>query len=339
MESVTSTAYARTGLLGNPSDGYGGKAIGLCLADLHAEVHIEAAERFHVGNSDGTWRPFPSLGVAREELGSETLDEGAALLLAALNRFCLDHPEIGERDPGDPALGFSIRFATNIPRQVGLAGSSAIVIAALRSLARWFEADIPADRLAKLALLAETEDLNIAAGPMDRIVQAHEGLLAMDLAEPGDVSTYWSLDPTTLPPLFLAWDPQGGKPSGDAHADLKQRWRARDPQVMATIEAFRELVDEGLACLERGDHAMFCEAMNRNLALRLSIFSVSPSDLEMAKIANQCGASAKLSGSGGAVVGAMTGDGDFAQLEEAYRAAGYAFLRPQPKWATGGKIE
>jgi len=339
MERVTSTAYARAGLLGNPSDGYGGKAIGLCLDDLRAEVHIEAAERFHVGNSDGSRRPFASLGVARRELGSETLDEGAALLLAALNRFCLDHPEIGERDPDDPALGFSIRFATNIPRQVGLAGSSAIVIAALRSLARWFEVDLPADRLAKLALLAETEDLNIPAGPMDRIVQAHEGLLAMDLAEPGNVSTYWSLDPDTLPPLFLAWDPWGGKPSGDAHADLKQRWRARDPRVMTTIEAFRELVDEGLTFLERGDHAKFCEAMNRNFTLRQSIFSVSPNDLEMAEIANQHGASAKLSGSGGAVVGAMVGGDDFARLEEAYRSAGYAFRRPRPKRANDGKAQ
>ena len=31
-------AHARAGLLGNPSDGYGGKAIGLCMADLSAQA-------------------------------------------------------------------------------------------------------------------------------------------------------------------------------------------------------------------------------------------------------------------------------------------------------------
>ena len=341
MENVTGVAHSRAGLLGNPSDGYGGKAIGLCLADLRAEVRIEPADALRIVGTGGAERTFPSLLENRGPFEGTARDDGTPLLHAALNRFGLAHPELTSRDPADPALRFSIGFETNIPRQVGLAGSSAIVIAALRGLAQWFDVTLPPTLLAKLALEAETEDLGIAAGPMDRIVQACEGLVAMDLAEPGNLSAYWALDPASLPPLFLAWDPRGGKPSGEAHGPLRERWRARDPEIMATVEAFRNLVDEGLESLNRGDHAGFCDAMNRNLALRRKIFPVAPADLQMAKLATHHGASAKLSGSGGAVVGAVVGgpasEADLHRLERAYRRAGYEFLRPTPKSAPGGE--
>ena len=42
------------------------------------------------------------------------------------------------------------------------------------------------DELAALALAVETEDLGIAAGPQDRLIQAHEGLLYMDFSESAD---------------------------------------------------------------------------------------------------------------------------------------------------------
>ncbi|MDE0885686.1 MAG: hypothetical protein OSB70_09150 [Myxococcota bacterium] len=339
MERVTSTAHARAGLLGNPSDGYGGKAIGLCLDDLRAQVHIEPAQALGFVASDGAQSTFTSLLEARGRLGSANLGDGIPLLLAALNRFCLAHPEFEARDPSDPGLRFTLRFETNIPRQVGLAGSSAIVIAALRGMARWFKVDLTATSLAKLALEAETDDLGIAAGPMDRIVQAHEGLIVMDLAQPGNFLACQSLDPNTLPPLFLAWHPQGGQPSGEIHAPLRQRWQAGDPEVMRTMKAFRDLVDEGLGFLGRADHAGFREAMNRNFELRRTLLPIAPSDLEMVKIATQHRASAKLSGSGGAVVGAMASEADFERIEKAYRGAGYEFLRPRAKLALGERDE
>lgn len=44
--SVVSRCCARIGLLGNPSDGYGGAVIGLSLANFAAEVlHLAAASR------------------------------------------------------------------------------------------------------------------------------------------------------------------------------------------------------------------------------------------------------------------------------------------------------
>lgn len=331
MQGVTALAHARAGLLGNPSDGYGGKAIGLCLADFRARVFVEPAAEFQVlGAGDGrvVFSGFEELG---EDFARGGFDDGLGLLKAALRRFWGVHAERLRRDPADPRLRFSIGFETDIPRQVGLGGSSAIVIAALRALADWFGVSLGPAKLAELALAAEIEDLGIAAGPMDRIVQALEGVVAMDLARPGDFSSHWALDPSCLPPLFVAWDPAGGKPSGLAHGDLRERWKAGDREVMETIEALRRLVDEGLEMLERGDHALFRDAMDRNFELRRKIFSVAETDLKMVDLAASHGASAKLCGSGGAVIGSPGSEGDFDALEEAYTAAGYGFLRPTVK--------
>lgn len=111
--------------------------------------------------------------------------------------------------------GFSLAYHTNIPRQVGLAGSSCIVVAVLKALCTHygvtlvgdddevkdeslpegvgvvekqgkplaFDASsftIPLSVLPSIALSVEAEELGIAAGLQDRAVQTYEGLVAMD---------------------------------------------------------------------------------------------------------------------------------------------------------------
>ncbi len=74
---------------------------------------------------------------------------------------------------------------TEIPREVGLGGSSAIVIATLRALCALARSRLDPAATAAIALAVETEDLGIAAGPQDRLIQAHEGLLYLDFSELG----------------------------------------------------------------------------------------------------------------------------------------------------------
>jgi glucuronokinase len=71
--------------------------------------------------------------------------------------------------------------------------------------------------------------------------------------------------------------------------------------------------------------------MDRNFELRRKIFSVAETDLKMVDLGASHGASAKLCGSGGAVIGVPGSEGDFEALEAAYTAAGYGFLRPTVK--------
>jgi glucuronokinase len=69
--------------------------------------------------------------------------------------------------------GFTMSYTTDIPRQVGLAGSSAIVVAALQCLLTWMglgEAHVPKRHRPTIALEAERM-LGITAGLQDRVIQ------------------------------------------------------------------------------------------------------------------------------------------------------------------------
>ena len=101
---------------------------------------------------------------------------GADLVSAAVMRL--------QRVTGAPVSASEIRWGTNIPRSVGLAGSSAIVIAVLRALCASHAIALAPDALARLALEVETEELGIAAGLQDRIAQVYGGVTFMDFGSP-----------------------------------------------------------------------------------------------------------------------------------------------------------
>lgn len=326
---VTGVAHARAGLLGNPSDQYGGKTIAFAIRDFCARVSIEASDGFALRHGASDLVEFGSLLEACESFRARGCDDGIRLLRAAVRRFA-DHWEgIAGLAEDDPLLRFEMRYQTSIPRQVGLGGSSAIVIAALRALMAWFDASIDPALLAELALSAEQEDLGIAAGAMDRVIQCYEGVMVMDLREPRSEASYARIGPELLPPLYVAWNPRGGKPSGRIHEGVRRRWREGDQEVHRAMAELREMVDSGSACLQRGDHGGFRKLMDRNFEIRAQLFSIAQSDRKMVEIGRSLGAAARLCGSGGAVVGAPADAGRFGEIEKAHHSAGYRIIRPE----------
>jgi glucuronokinase len=139
MNGARGTAYARAALLGNPSDGYGGRTISFTFRNFAADVEVEEAARGDVQPATG--RPL------------------LEATLAAFRR----HVEAGGGAIGESELAFEWR--TTIPREVGLGGSSAIVIAALRALCSLYDVSIPRETLPALALSVETEGLGIVPWP------------------------------------------------------------------------------------------------------------------------------------------------------------------------------
>ena len=132
-------AHARVGVLGNPSDGYGGKTASLTIANFAAEAWLHP-------NSDGsiTLVPHPVFDPMRFAspahvsitASREGYSGGVRLMAAAVHRF---HAHCKARGVSLPAgKGFSLRYHTTVPRQVGLAGSSAIVTALLRVLMQYY---------------------------------------------------------------------------------------------------------------------------------------------------------------------------------------------------------
>ena len=327
MSRSIGVAHARAGLLGNPSDGYGGKAIAVSVGDFRAQVTVEPAERLEIAPGDTDLLAFDSLDDAHNVLSKRGCEDGLRLIRATLVEF-VDHCRREGLDlaKDDEHQHFRVRYETNVPIQVGLSGSSAIVIAALRALMSWFGATIESSVVAELALSVEVNRLGLAGGPMDRVIQAYEGLMLMDLQEPRTEASYRRLDPTLLPALFIAWDPGGGDPSSAVHGDLRARWDAGDAELQRIMQSFRPLVDEGAAALEAGDHGRFRELMRRNFELRARFFPISETDRAKVEIAEAGGAVAKLCGSGGAVVGSAESAQQIEEIGAAYRDSGFEWI-------------
>jgi glucuronokinase len=298
------------------------------VRDFAAEVELEPADRLELVAGEADRIEYRDYADLAHTLSVDGPYGGLRLLRGSLLRFARQHPQVAELDANDPLLRFRLRYRTDIPRQVGLSGSSAIVIATLRALGQWFEVPLDPHVLAELALAAEVEELGIAAGPMDRVIQAHEGLMLMDLKAPRSAGSYRRLDPALLPPLFVAWDPAPGIESGRLHSDVRARWLAGDPEVLQAMQSLREIVDRGVGCLETGDHAGFRKLMDQNFDIRARIFPMRDRDRELVQIGREAGAAVKFAGSGGAVVGALAESSDFERVQRAYRAAGIPAIRP-----------
>ena len=285
MHSVVASAFPRAGLLGNPSDLYGGRGIGFTFEDFHAAVECRPSH-------------IPGMGdMVRIEAGGglySPMQQAPEPVILQAARAVL--PELGV--DGDAQGRFALNLNCDIPQQLGLSGSSAIIIAAMRAVCAFLQIELAEPELARLALRAETEFMGIAAGPMDRVVQAHEGLVAMDF-ESGEVER---LDPRLMPPVAILMDRNPGQDSGSVHAPVRERWEAGDPEVRAVMAEFRPLVERGLACLRAGDIAGLRQCVDRNFDLRAKVFPIGARDQAVIDRARECGAAAKFCGSGGAIL-------------------------------------
>jgi len=246
------------------------------------------------------------------------------LLEAALDALTLRRPELLERRA-------HLGFTTTIPRQAGLAGSSAIIMAALRALADLADFTWDPVELAQVTLAVETDTLGWTAGPQDRVVQAYEQLLDMSFATPWNASDYHPLDPAKLPPLFLAWNQSQGTPSGVVHAGVKERWDAGDVQISQIMADFAALAERGRETMESGEATdIWPLLLDRAFELRTRIYTISETDLSLVQIGTRRGAGVSLAGSGGAVVGAYRARHELPAIEAGYRGAGYGFMLLTP---------
>lgn len=131
---------------------------------------------------------------------------GLRLLKASVKRF-VDYCHENGLELHD--ANFTLRYHSDIPNQVGLAGSSAIITACLRALMKFYGVSIPKPVQPGLILSVETSELGIPAGLQDRVIQVYEGVVYMDFDraqfERQGHGQYEELDPQLLPPLYIAY--------------------------------------------------------------------------------------------------------------------------------------
>eukprot|EP01062_Namystynia_karyoxenos_P054758 TRINITY_DN4527_c0_g1_i1.p1 TRINITY_DN4527_c0_g1~~TRINITY_DN4527_c0_g1_i1.p1 ORF type:complete len:668 (+),score=245.43 TRINITY_DN4527_c0_g1_i1:85-2004(+) len=338
---ITKRAYARVGLLGNPSDGFHGKTIALSIANFWAEVTIFASDKLrllpHPLNDPMEFGGLSDLFFISRKEGYVG---GLRLMQATCKKF---YEWCGAHGVALTKRNFTMRYDTNIPRQVGLAGSSCIVTASLRALMDFYgltDADIPKETQPNLVLSVESEELFITAGLQDRVVQTYQGLVYMDFAaeimEAKGHGGYEALDIGLAPPnLFLLYmrDPSD---SGRIHATVKERWRDGDKEVREGMRRFGHLTDQGRDALRTRDHERFGRLMDENFELRRKLYTdpaLGEGNLRMIELGRRFGAHMKFPGSGGAVVGMTTDPSKLEELRGAAQSEGFVFTRLIPKGA------
>ena len=284
--AIAERAHARLGLLGNPSDIYGGKALAVSVANYAATVTLRA----NLDSKDETISVVPGEGER----------EGGVKLIESLLSVFFDDPPLRHLR-SERQTGFTLTYTSNIPYQVGLSGSSAIVCAALRCLVRYYEVEelIPRARLPNLVLEAETK-LGIVAGYMDRVQQVSEGeegggeraratrterpreeeadadaaphaftLLDPSRAVPAEqvygglvfmdfnssyfesegFGRYERLDVSRLPRLHLMHLRESGGQSGRIHSDVRRRFLEGDTEVAEAMREFAGIAERGRSIL------------------------------------------------------------------------------------------
>ena len=331
-EVIECHAFARAGLLGNPSDGYYGRTLSVVVRNFQATVTLEESAELRIEPASRDEDVFPSVEALVDAVSRQGYYGGARLVKASIKTF-YDH--CTQRRIALPSRNFTVRYRSSIPRQVGLGGSSAIVTATLRALMQFFEVEIPKERLPTTILSAETEELGITAGLQDRVTQVYEGLVYMDFArdlvERLGHGHYESLDAQLLPPLFIAYQTRPTKVSGQVLDHLRERWERGDVGVHESIDRIAGLASSGREALLQGRYDRFASLMNENFDLRRRVMHIHERDLAMVEAARALGTSAKLTGSGGAIVGALEDDSLKGRLAERLSALGASVIQPETK--------
>ncbi len=327
---IRKKAYPRAGLIGNPSDGYFGKTIAFTFDDFYAQVVLYETPELKILPHTRDKSQFTSVESLSEDVRLYGYYGGIRLLKATIKRFydyCTD-TDIALHD-----RNFTIRYYSNIPHMVGLAGSSAIITACIKALMQFYDVTIPSPQLANLVLSVEKDELGISAGLQDRVAQAYQGLTYMnfdkDLMDKRGFGEYISLDPSALPPIYVAYRCDLSEGSEVVHNDLRFRYFQNDPAVIDAIRYWAGLAEQCRVLIADGNSEGMGRLLDDNFDRRRAICKISEGNEKMIDRARSVGASAKFTGSGGAIVGSYEDDRMFDALRKELEPLNVVVLKPR----------
>ncbi|PWJ59444.1 glucuronokinase [Dyadobacter jejuensis] len=312
---IETRAYARAGLLGNPSDGFFGKTISISVRNFGASISLYESPELQIIPEPQDGSTFKSVFHLRDSVSMLGYNGGLPLIKAGIKKFGDYCENNGIRLPN---RNFTVRYRSSIPRQVGMSGSSAILVALFRALMQFYKVEIPLPILPQLVMESETEELGIAAGLQDRVIQCYEGCVYMDfdkdmIASKGH-GRYERIEPTSLPKLFVAYNTNLSKVSGKVHSDVRARFDRGEPEVIKVLGQIADKARQGFEALQEGRAQDLHALMNENFDLRCQIYNVPESNKKLINAARSCGASAKFAGSGGTIIGIYENDDMLNQL-------------------------
>jgi glucuronokinase len=333
VEIIRKRIFARAGLLGNPSDGYHGKTIAISVRNYWSEVVLYEWDEMEIVQTDADSARFHSIHDLANDVQLHGYYGGIRLVKATIKRF-VDY--CNAQGLTLHQRNFSVRYETNIPRQVGLAGSSSIIIATLRCLLDYYHLDMPLEVQPSFALSVETEELGIAGGLQDRVIQCYENIVYMDFDRSQErivngltTYAYEPLHLPQIPPLYLGIHMALSEPTETFHNDLRGRYLRGEQCVVDAMRHLTDLAAEGRQALLNNDIAQLNRLIDENFDTRRSICRLPGWQIRMVETARKCGASAKFAGSGGAIIGIYDNDAMFEELRTELACIGTNVIKPQ----------
>lgn len=329
---IKTVSYPRAALIGNPSDGYFGKTIAFTFADFQADITLYQSPELEIlpGRRDTT--KFSSLKDLADDVGRYGYYGGVRLVKATIKRF---YDYCQEQGILLDDRNFTIRYHSSIPLHLGLAGSSAIITACMRALMNFYSVSIPDPTLPNMVLSVERQELGIGGGLQDRVAQAYQGIVYMDfnreLMESRGYGIYERLQPENMPNIYIAYKPELSEGSEIVHNDLRYRFDKGEEKVLRAMVQFGEFAKQVRDMFLSGDYSDLGRIMNANFDLRRSICAISRENEVMVEAARSVGASAKFTGSGGAIIGTCTDDVQFEAAKQALQKIGAIMIKPEIK--------
>ncbi|MBC8104396.1 MAG: hypothetical protein H7Z41_17610 [Cytophagales bacterium] len=297
---IVATAPGRCGILGNPTDMYGGSVIS-CSTLERARCEIHEADSLIVEADNGDRQVIQTT----EDLAprGDRLDLAKAVLTGMKVR------------PGTHS--FRLVTGTEIPMQAGLAGSTALVGAVFGAVAKQIGLSLGRHQTAEAIRQIEYEVMGVVCGFQDQYMAVFGGLNYLDFRDKGShiapeeqpFATVESLgDQAPLPlPIVLAHTGVQHH-SGSVHKSVRERWLEGDPEVRAGYERIPHLARWGKASLLSGDWDALAAAMNENQQIQRDFGASGEVNDRLIEVALQNGAiAAKLAGAGhGGTILALT---------------------------------
>lgn len=290
---VSFSAPGRAGIIGNPSDMYGGCVIS-CSTPVRNRCTVEEADEW-------------------------SLPEDTRLWDAATQRI----PLSGK---------YKVTWETDVPRSSGLSGSTALLAATVACVSILAGQELPDDmrEFAELVRDIELREAGIVCGYQDAYMCVLGGMSRLDFKgkHPIDSGPLGSVLPINLPGEFLLITTGVERLSGSVHGPIRDRWLAGDPDAKSLID---ELTKIAQSVAVSKDPGLLVEGMNRNFQIIQELGGSGEAIDRLVQDCMDNGAlAAKLAGAGmGGTVIALTDNAQ--ELQQRLTKIGYTrFLVPTP---------
>ncbi|MBN1987448.1 MAG: hypothetical protein JW761_14150 [Prolixibacteraceae bacterium] len=314
---IETFSYPRAAVIGNPSDGYFGKTIAFVFSNFTVKVQLYQTPQLEIKPQRADKTTYNNLDELVDNINFAGYYGGMRLIKGIVKVF---YEYCKANNIKLASKNFTITYDSNIPLRLGLAGSSAILTACLKALCLFYEVYIEPAIFANLVLSVETNELGISAGLQDRVAQAYEKPVFMNfdkkIMKKQGFGEYQILHNVHFPNFYIAYRKNLSEGTETVHNNLKARFEINEEKVLKAMKRWAQITEEFKSALEKRDKQKMHELINENFDLRKSLIPISKGNIEMVELARSVGASAKFTGSGGAIIGTYSDELMYNQLHD-----------------------